>query len=124
MTFKRFMLCLVFVVGVALGWGARGANDGNRVESEVKVEVDKAEAVEKARWEKQVRDLNLANANLHDKLAVASAKDAIIDRMQKEIEELKAKVATAEKPATTPPPEPAKPLEAKPEDSKTDEPKP
>jgi uncharacterized protein HemX len=123
MTFKRFLLCLVFLVGLALGWFARGKNDGNRIESEVKVEVEKAEAVEKARWEKQVRDLNLANGDLQDKLAVASARETTIDRMKKQIDELQAKVLAAGKPTTTPA-EPAKPPEAKPDEPKSDEPKP
>jgi len=121
MTFKRFMLSVVFLVGVALGWGARGANDGGRVESEVKVEVEKAKAVEAARWEKEIRDLNRAKSDLQDKLAVASAKDAIIANKLKEIDELKAKVAAAEKPATTPAAEPAKTPEEKQSDAKTPE---
>src|SRR6185369_13019064 len=99
-------------------WFARGANDGNRIESDVKVEVEKAEAVEKARWEKQVRDLELKNGEFQDKLAVASAKDVKIDSLIKEIEELKAKLTDAAKPTSTPAAQPVEPKEPKSEDLK------
>jgi hypothetical protein len=118
MTFKRFLLCLLMLAGVVVGWAARGANDGNRIESEVKVEVDKAEAIERARWEKQIRDLDLKNGELQDKLAVASARETKIDNLLKEIEELKAKLPAADKSPATPATEPAEPKEPKSEDLK------
>lgn len=116
MTFRRFFLAVMFLAGVALGWFARGENDGNVAKNAVMVAEEKTKAVEEARWEKQLRDLEMEKNNLLDKLAVASAKDAIIDRKEKEIEELKAQLSAEKKPPATPPPvdppkpdEPAKP---------------
>lgn len=123
MTFKRFLLLLLFVAGIGLGWFARGKNDGNRIESEVKIEVEKAEAVERARWEKEVRDLNLKNAELQDKLVVASGRETKINRMQKQIEELEAKLAATTKPAESAA-NPGKAPDAKPDEPKLDKPKP
>ncbi|HEY2838239.1 MAG TPA: hypothetical protein VGJ26_03775 [Pirellulales bacterium] len=114
---NRYLLAVVFLLGVALGWFTRGENDGNRIELEVKQAVGKAEEVEKARWEKQVRDLGMENGNLKDKLAKASNREVTIDRMKKEIDELKARLATEAKPSQTPA-ETTRPPDATPEEPK------
>jgi|GEM_PF-5884002 len=95
MTTKRFFLIVLFLGGVALGWVARGENDGAVTDTAVMTEVEKAVALETARSEKQIRDLQMGKDDLQDKLAVASAKDAKIERMQKEIADLQSQLIDA-----------------------------